>query len=138
MKYVVELKQTITRTVVIDADSDEEADKKLLADDVEQEWKRIESNHAYGDWTYETGGHYTVESADDLITCAGDIAKLYGYDDESMLDRALFKNTNCGMCASWDKEKITLVGYVEGCDEEFPSETLYFPFTVKQLSLIHI
>ena len=36
------------------------------------------------------------------------------------------------MCASWDKDKILLVGYVEGCDAEHPSETLYFPFTVEK------
>lgn len=132
MKYVVELEQIRKRTVIIDANSDEEADNKLLAGDVEKEWIRIESNHAYGDWSYEYDGHYTVESSDDLITCADDLAKLYGYDNESFLEKALYKNTECGMCASWDNDKITLVGYVEGCDAEHPSETLYFPFTVKK------
>lgn len=132
MKYVVELEKVIKRTVIIDADSDEEADRKMKAEDIEKEYQRVEGNHVYGDWNYKDGSCYTVESDDDLITCADDIARLYGCDDASGLERALFKYTDCGMCATWDENKITLVGYVEGCDAEHPEETLFFPFTVNE------
>ena len=134
MKYIIQMTQIIERTVIVDADSDEEADKKLLAEKIEKEWKRIQSDHSYGDWTYE--GFYKVKSSDDLITCADDIAKLYGCNDVSTLDRALFKYTDCGMCAHWDEDKITLIGYVEGCDAEHPNETLYFPFTVERFRAV--
>ena len=133
MKYVVTLEKTLIRTVVVDASSDDDCDRKLRDGDIEREWVRSVSNQAYGDWSYNHGGHYTVEAGEDLITCAGDIARLYGYDGEDHLERALFKYTDCGMCAEWDSEKITLVGYVEGADCDGPSETLYFPFTVKKL-----
>lgn len=130
MKYIVKLEQTIKRTVIVDAVDDEDADRKLLNGEIETEWKTVHSDKAYGDWTYIS--HETVSSGDDLITSAGDIAKLYGCKDESGLERALFKYTDCGMCADWDNDKITLVGYVEGCDAEHPHETLYFPFTLEK------
>lgn len=132
MKYVIKLTKTLERTVIVNANSDEEADKKLNNNEIEREWIRnTNQNPSYGEWNYEFGDHYSVDD-DELITCADDIAKLYGCENETQLERALFKYTNCGMCASWNKDYIDLVGYVEGCDAEFPHSIMYFPFTVSE------
>lgn len=127
MKYIVELEKVIKRVVIVEADSDEEADKKLLAGVIEKKFNRVTSQDCYEGWEYKS--HITAE---EVITSADDIAKLYGEKDASSLERALFKYTDCGMCEEWDDKKITLVGYVEGCDAEHPNETLYFPFTVEK------
>lgn len=127
MKYIVELEKAIKRVVVVEADSDEEADKKLLDGIIEKKFDRVSSQDHYDGWEYKG-----CVKAKEIIESADDIAKLYGESDASKLEHALFKYTDCGMCANWDDKKITLVGYVEGCDAEHPHETMYFPFTVEQ------
>lgn len=128
MKYIIKLEKVVEKTVVLEASSDEEADKKLLEEKVLFSKERIVNTDCYNGWKYLAGELIKVEN-DAVICNIEDFASWFGCDNSSHLERALFKNTNCGMCYSSTEDYIELAGYVEGVDCGGPSEKLYYPFT---------
>lgn len=135
MKYVVKLKKTLERIVIVDAVDEDECDKKMQ--DVKQwEWStndEVTSSDDYCGYQYVSyescdgiGGNALVKSVDELAENLGTTV--------DYLDRDMFKYTNCGMSINWNDKSVTLTGYVEGADCDGPSETLYFPFSMKEFN----
>lgn len=133
MKYIVRLKKVIERTVVVDATTNEEADKKLLNGEIEASFEKVGSHDVYGGFDYIDCE--TVGEGDELILNIKDFAKAFGTEVE-LLERYFFKYTNCGMPISWDNEGVTLVGYAEGADCDGPSEKLRYPFLLSEAKAV--
>lgn len=132
MKYVVELKRTVTKIVVVEAEDDEEADEKLKRDDIENEFAKIETDDVYNGFSYVDHKTYSGKEEQRLICSLADLSEYLGIAEHE-IERYIYKNTDCGMAISYDKNGITLVGHVEcGCECDIPFETLKYPFTVKE------
>lgn len=124
MKYIVTLKKTIMKTVVVEAANEDVADKKLLCGDWEFEAEKVETSDTYCGWEYLS--YKKTESP--VITCEGDLKQALGIND---VERAAFKYTNCGCCYRATDEFIGIAGYAEGSgDAECPEHRLYFPFAL--------
>ncbi len=125
MKYVVKLKKEIERTIVVDANSDDEADKLLLEGKYDYSTEHTTTNDVY--MGYEYVSHKTSNV---VITSEQDLKDYFGTND---IERMLFKYTECG-CSYLAKEKyISIAGYAENSgDAECPEHRLYFPFTTEE------
>lgn len=125
MKYVVKLRKEIERTVVVEADSDEEADRRLLNGEYEFSTETVLSNDTY--MGYEYISHTT---ADVVITSEQDLKDYFGTND---IERMLFKYTECGCCYLVKEDYVSITGYAENSgDAECPEHRLYFPFTIEE------
>lgn len=125
MKYIVELEKTVRRTVVIEAASDEEADRLLQEGKYDFSVDRVETNNTYLGYEYRS----CTETDDRIITSEKDLKDYYGVDN---VGHAIFKYTTCG-CSYWTEDNcVCVAGYAEGSDAECPAHRLYFPFTVTQ------
>lgn len=131
MKYVVELRRDVIKTVVVDAKNQYEAERKLERNEVEYEYERVTSLDTYNGYEYVSHESYSGEDKETLICNLTDLAEYLGVAEHE-IGRYLYRNSACGLGFSNDILKITLVGYVE-CDCECdvsPTETLWYPFTV--------
>lgn len=113
----------------------------------ELDWREMEQIFDGSDGLDEMLRAYSTEELDDaetlwdaeedstkeLICNLEDFARWYGCETVDELERALFKNTECGMAYSATETALTLVGVVEGADCDGPSATLRYPFTVKEV-----
>lgn len=125
MKYVVKLKKEIERTVVVEANSDEEADRRLKNNEYEFSAENVLSYDTYIGYEYVS---HTTSNV--VITSKQDLKDYFGTND---IERMLFKYTECG-CSYLAKEKyISIAGYAENSgDAECPEHRLYFPFTIEE------
>ena len=124
MKYIVTLKKTIEKVVVIEATTDEEADKMLFAGNYEYETERTVSPDVYNGFDY-----IDYKISNDVITSEKDLMRLLGSEN---IERDVYKYTQCGCCYRATKEYIAVNGYAEGSgDAECPEHILYFPFTLE-------
>lgn len=133
MKYVVKLKKTLERIVIVDAVDDDECDKKMQ--DMKQ-WKwssndKVTSSDDYCGYQYVSYESYDGIGDNALVKSVDELAENLGTTVD-YLDRDMFKYTNCGMSIDWNDKSVTLTGYVEGADCDGPSETLCFPFSMKE------
>lgn len=136
MKFIVTLTKATEKTVIVEANDLVEADRKLTEGDVIASFERTVSSDVYGGWDYQEDivdgvdqNCIPVDEDDAVIFNLEDFAKWYECETVSGLERALFNNTDCGMCYSVVDGGIKLCGYVEGADCEHPNETLRYPFT---------
>ena len=133
MKYVVKCKKVIDCVFVVDADTDEQADRKLLDGKFEFKKETVTTQDCYLGYEYIDFKTYTGTDDEVVICSIEDLCNELGTDVDR-IERDMFKNTACGMPISWDDNGVTLVGYVEGADCDGPSETLAFPFTMKEFN----
>lgn len=140
MKYIITLRRTMEKKVVIEATDLEEVDSKLADENFVFETERTISPDVYSGWNYQPHiiknidqNCLPVDSEDEVICSLEDFARWCGCGSIAELERHLFNHTDCGMCYSADPISITLVGYVEGADCEHPTETLLYPFTGRQV-----
>lgn len=136
VKYVVTLHKVIEKKVVVEVESEdlEAVDKKLTKNDVVAEVENVVSRDDYNGWEYR-GGVYApvaISPTEALICNLEDFARWYGCETVDELERALFDNTECGMCYSATTSALTLIGVVEGADCDGPSVALRYPFTGKE------
>lgn len=127
MKYVIELRKVVKRVVVIEASNDDEADSKMLNEDIIRDYTTVTSDDCYNGWSYQT--HEVISDEEDLYLSAEDIAEKYYGCDIDYLNHCLFKYTESGMSAIWDNNSIQVCACVEGADCDGPSATLTFPCT---------
>ena len=126
MKYIVKLKKEIERTVVIDAPSDDVADKMLLEGKYDFSTEHITTGDTY--MGYEYVNHTTTNDA--VITCEQDLKDYFGTEN---IERMVYKYTDCGCCYLAKEDYISIAGYAEGSgDAECPEHLLYFPFTIEE------
>ena len=125
MKYVVKLIKEIERTVVVEASSDEEADKLLLEGKYDYSTERTTTDNVYLGYDY-----ISYKTSDIVITSEQDLKDYYSTDD---IGRMLFKYTDCGCCYLAKEEYVSVTGYAEGSgDAECQEHRLYFPFTIEE------
>lgn len=125
MKYIVKLKKEIERTVVVEAKSDEEADKLLLEGKYDYSAEHVITDDVY--MGYEYVSHKTSNR---VITSGQDLKEYYGTED---VGRVLFKYTDCGCCYLAKEDYVSVAGYAEGSgDAECAEHRLYFPFTIEE------
>lgn len=125
MKYIVKLKKEIERTIVVDANSDDEADKLLLEGKFDYSTERVTTQDTYLGYKY-----ISHKTSDVVITSEQDLKEYYDTND---IERMLFKHTNCGCCYLAKEDYVSVVGYAEGSgDAECPEHRLYFPFTIEE------
>ena len=133
MKYIVECKKVVHCKFVVDADSVDQVDRKLSAGQYEFKTETMKTQDVYQG--YEYVGHIVLSGeGDETVICSiEDLCDALGtaMDD---IECYMYENTDCGMPISWDDHGVTLVGYVEGADCDGPSETLAFPFTLKDFN----
>lgn len=70
-------------------------------------------------------------NTDQTIRNERDLFKLYGVRDAKQLDRAVYKDTECGAWVRIEGRQVNVGTIVEGSDAEF-REKLTFPFTLKE------
>ncbi len=125
MKYVIKLKKEIERTVVVEANSDEEADHRLLNGEYEFSIETVLSNDTYMGYEYVSNTTSNV-----VITSEQD---LKDYFNTNNIKKMVFKYTECGCCYFANKDYVSVSGYAEGSgDAECPEHRLYFPFTIEE------
>ena len=129
--YIVKLKKKIEKIVVVDAQTDEEADKKLLAGDVVKEYEKTTSSDCYNGWAYEANPGDCENVTDKIILSESDLLEVYEADTQSSVERCLFKYTESGVGIGWEEDGIVLTGCIEGADYDGPSRKLEYPFTLK-------
>ena len=119
MKYIVKMKKEAEKVVVIEASSDEEADRMLL----EEKYK----------FSAERAGEYEYIShstSNTVFTSEQDLKDYYGTDN---IARMLFKYTNCGCSYYATETYVNVAGYAENSgDAECPGHILYFPFSLEE------
>lgn len=130
--YIVKLKKTLEKIVVVDAQTLEEADQKLLAGDVVQEYEKTTSADCYNGWEYEDSPGDCKEVTDKIILSESDLLKEYEADNRDSLESMLFKYTASGVGIGWEADGIVLVGCIEGADYDGPSRKLEYPFSLKK------
>lgn len=130
MKYLIHCTKTIDCTFVVDADTDEQADKKLSAGEYEYKREWVTTKDCYLGYEYVTDEKASGTGDGAVICSIEDLCRELGTTPED-IERDMYKNTACGMPISWDDKGVTLVGYVEGMDADGPSDTLLFPFTME-------
>ena len=133
MKYIVDCKKVIRCKFVVDAGTDEQADKKLLAGQYESKVETTETQDVYQGYEYEDYKVFSGEGDETVICSIEDLCEALGTTVDD-IESYMYKYTDCGMPISWDDHGVTLVGYVEGADCDGPSETLAFPFTLKDFN----
>ena len=126
MKYIVKLKKEIERTVVVDAKSDEEADRLLLEGKYDFSTECVTTGDTYMGYEY-----VSYKKTDGIvITSEQDLKDYYDTND---VERMVFKYTDCGCCYYANEDCVSVAGYAENSeDAECPSHTLYFPFTIDE------
>ena len=129
MKFFVHCTKTVDCTFVVDADTAEQADKKLSAGEYEYKREWTTTQDSYLGYEYVTDEKFSGTGDGAVICSVEDLCRELGTTKDD-LKRYLYKNTECGMQVSWDDDGVTLVGYVEGADCDSPSDTLLFPFTM--------
>ena len=133
MKYIVRCKKVIQCIFVVDADDDYQADRKLLDGKYESKFETVKTTGTYLGWEYEDHKTLTGIGEQTVICSIEDLCSRLGTTVDG-IKRCMFKYTNCGMPIEWNERGVTLVGYVEGADCDGPSETLEFPFTMKEFN----
>lgn len=129
MKYIVELKKVIMTKVVVEAQSDEEADNLLLQGKYDNKFERVVTEDTYFGNEYIS---HTICNDDELICTEEDLKRALGCND---INNYCFKYTECGCCYSSRQGGIMVCGYAEGSgDAECPSHNLDFPFTLEQFN----
>ena len=129
MKYIVECEKKIKCIFVVDAENDEECDRKLTNSEYEYKTEVVETKDCYLGYEYKTHETYSGAGDGTVICSVNDLCEYLGTTPDH-LERYMFKNTECGMPIAWDDEKVTLCVYAEGADAEW-SHDLLFPFTAK-------
>lgn len=133
MRYVVKLQKIIEKIAVVEADSDEEADKKLMNGEVECTFEHVKNQGYYQGWEYRS---HDVVVTGDLICNTHDLLEYMGCNSEAQLERILYKYTDCGIAAAIHDDGIGVTGYIEGFDGYMPNEYLKYPFTGKHFDEI--
>lgn len=129
MKYIVHCTKTVHCTFVVDANTDEQADKKLSAGEYEYKKEWLATQDTYLGYEYATDEKVSGTGDGAVICSVEDLCRELGTTTDD-LERYMYEHTECGMPISWDDEGVTLVGYAEGADCDHPSDTLLFPFTM--------
>lgn len=130
MKYVVECEKKIKCMFVVDAVDEEECDKKLSAGEYEFKAETTENTDSYLGYRYKDHKAYSGTGNETVICSVNDLCNYLGTTPD-LLERDMYKNTDCGMPIAWDDQKVTLCVYAEGADAEW-SYDLFFPFTAKE------
>jgi hypothetical protein len=133
MKYIVKCKKVMQCIFVVDAADDLQADQKLLEGKYESKFETVKTLDSYFGWEYEDDKKYTGVGEQAVICSIEDLCSELGTTVDR-IERDMYKNTACGMPIEWNERGVTLVGYVEGADCDGPSETLEFPFTMKEFN----
>lgn len=129
MKYIVECEKIIKCLFVVDAQDDEECDKKLSAGEYDYKTEVTETKDTYLGYEYKRYDAYSGTGDGTVICSINDLCEYLGTTPDR-IERDMFKYTDCGMPIAWDNEKVTLCVYAEGADAEW-SHDLLFPFTGK-------
>lgn len=130
MKYVVRLVRKVMKTVIVEAENEDEADKKLKNNDIVREYEVLKTDNTYNGFEYVFDTRYEDDDEEgQLIYSIDDLASIYGVNVKD-IENAVYKSTECGMTILWNNYTVTLIGYVEDSECEPPKEKLDFPFTL--------
>jgi len=126
MFYIIKIKKEIEKIVVIEANSDEEADRFMIEDKNNFSTEHVLTKDDYNGYEY-----ISCETTNEpVITSEKDLEDYFGTSD---IERVIFKYTTCGCCYTATKDYISVNGYAEGSgDAECPEHRLYFPFKISE------